>query len=114
MKNKTELYNKEQNEIINNIIDILDLDEQNSCVLYELDNNNEKQCHLMKLVPQIRKFFSFSRIIGVSEPQKAKRPWLGLIKQITKYNYNIISQSIKMRKNGQLIRTQKYIFIKKF
>ena len=58
----------------------------------------KKQCNLMKLIPQVRKYFSFSRIIGVSEPQKARRPWLGLIKQVTKYQYKIIVQPIKMRK----------------
>jgi hypothetical protein len=39
MRLKSELYKKEQTEIINNIIEILDLDNENSTTLYELDNN---------------------------------------------------------------------------
>ena len=40
MRLKTELYKEEQDEIINKIIEILELDTNNSIVLYDLDNDN--------------------------------------------------------------------------
>jgi hypothetical protein len=43
MKLKSILYKKEQDEIINKIIDILVLDNNNSIILYELDNDKIKQ-----------------------------------------------------------------------
>lgn len=49
MRLKSELYKKEQTEIINNIIEILDLDNEKSTTLYELDNNKEKQNKIMEL-----------------------------------------------------------------
>lgn len=113
MRNKTELYNNEQHEVIEEIISILKLDDNHSCTLYGLDIDIDKQIELMKLIPKVRKFFSFSRIIGVSEPHKAKRPWLGLIKQIVTYEYNITVLRFKFKEDGKLIRTQKYVFSKK-
>ena len=39
MRFKSDLYKKEQEDIMNNIINILELDNENSITLYELDNN---------------------------------------------------------------------------
>ena len=38
---KNRIIQKEQDDIIKKIIDILQLDEHNSCSLYELDNNEK-------------------------------------------------------------------------
>ena len=45
----------------------------------------------MSLIPEIRRFFSFSSIRGVSEPHKSPRPWLSMIRQITKSKYHMLS-----------------------
>lgn len=84
MKLKSVLYKKEQDEIMDKIINILDLDDENSIILYHLDNDEEKQNKILKLIPEIRKYYSFSTIIGASEPSKAKRPYLSIVRQITK------------------------------
>ena len=55
--------------------------------LYELDKNEEIQKQIMELIPEIRKYYSFSTIIGASEPTKAKRPYLSIIRQLTKSKY---------------------------
>ena len=60
MKLKSILYKKEQDEIINKIIDILVLDNNNSIILYELDNDKIKQDKILELIPDIRKYFSFT------------------------------------------------------
>jgi hypothetical protein len=111
MKLKSLLYKKEQDDIINKIINILDLDNENSILLYNLDNNKEKQNMILALIPEIRKYYSFSTIIGASEPTKAKRPYLSIIKQITKSKYKINSSDFRIKEEGnEDIRTIKYVF----
>ena len=109
MKLKSILYKKEQNEIINKIIDILVLDNNNSIILYELDNDKIKQDKILELIPDIRKYFSFTSVIGASEPDKAKRPYLSIIRQLTKSKYNMLSCDYRIKD----IRTKKYLFIEK-
>ena len=84
MKLKSILYKKEQNDLVDKIINILELDNMNSIVLYNLDNDETKQYKILELIPEIRKYYSFSTIIGASEPTKAKRPYLSIIRQLTK------------------------------
>ena len=60
MRLKSELYKNEQNEILEKIITIMDLDEENSITLYELDTNKEKQKLILDLIPTIRKYFSYA------------------------------------------------------
>lgn len=59
MRLKSELYKKEQEEMCDKIIEILDLPETNTITLYELDNDKEKQKKIIELIPDIRKYFSF-------------------------------------------------------
>lgn len=111
MKLKSILYKKEQNEIVDKIINILELDNENSIILYNLDNDKEKQNKILKLIPEIRKYYSFSTIIGASEPSNAKRPYLSITRQITKSKYKMNSYDYRIKQNGkEEIRTKKYIF----
>ena len=73
MRLKSELYKKEQDEIIYKIITILDLVNKKTYTLYELDKNEELQKQIMNLIPEIRKWFSFNGIKAVGEPSKIKR-----------------------------------------
>jgi hypothetical protein len=114
MKLKSELYKKEQDEIIDKIMKALELDKDNGIVLHVLDNDKPKQDKILELIPDIRKYFSFTAIIGASEPDKAKRPYLSIIRQITKNKYNMLSCDYRIREEGkEEIRTKKYIFTKK-
>jgi len=113
MKLKSELYKKEQQEIMNKIIEILNLDENNSITLYELDNNKKKHDEILKLTPDIRKYFTFTCIKGVQNPEKVKRPWLSIIRHISKLQYNMISSDYTIKNDSKNIRTKNYIFIKK-
>ena len=111
MKLKSLLYKQEQDELVNKIIDILELDNENSIILYNLDNDQNKQNKILELIPEIRKYYSFSTIIGASEPTKAKRPYLSIIKQITKSKYKINSYDYRIKQEDKEdIRTKKYIF----
>ena len=83
---KSELYKKEQEEIVDKIITILDLENKTEYTLYELDKNEEIQKKIMELIPEIRKYYSFNGIKAVGEPNKIKRPWLSIIKHLIKKN----------------------------
>ena len=111
MRLKSELYKKEQDEIIDKIITILDLENKNTYTLYELDKNEEIQKQIIDLIPEIRKWFSFNGIKAVGEPSKIKRPWLSIIKHLIKLKYNMVSLDYHFTENGKHIRTQNYIFI---
>ena len=111
MRLKSELYKQEQEEIIDKIITILDLEHKPTYTLYELDNNNEIQNKIMELIPEIRKWFAFNNMKAVGEPEKRKRPWLSIIKQLTKMKYLLQIKDIRYTVNNIQIKTQKYTFI---
>ena len=48
MRLKSELYKKEQDDIIDKIISILDLENRNTYTLYELDHNEDIQEQINK------------------------------------------------------------------
>ena len=110
MRLKSELYKKEQEEVIDKIITILDLEHKNTYTLYELDKNEKIQQKIMELIPEIRKWFSFNGIKAVGEPEKIKRPWLSIIKHLIKQKYNMISLDYHFTENKNHIRTQMYKF----
>ena len=114
MRLKSELYKKEQEQITDKIIQILNLDSDNGIILCELDNDKDKQNKILDLIPEIRKYFSFTSSIGASEPNKSKRPYLSIIRQFTKNKYNMLSCDYRIKNDDKSeIRTKKYIFTKK-
>ena len=108
MRLKSELYKKEQEEIVDKIITILDLENKTEYTLYELDKNEEIQKKIMELIPEIRKYYAFNNMKSVGEPNKRKRPWLSIIKNLLKTKYNIVSSDYRILDNGKEIRTHKY------
>lgn len=111
MRIKSELYKKEQEEIVDKIISILDLENRTEYTLYELDKNEEIQKKIMELIPEIRKYYSFNNLKAVGEPNKRKRPWLSIIKNLLKTKYNIVSKDFQFTENKNHIRTHIYKFI---
>jgi hypothetical protein len=110
MRLKSELYKKEQDEIINKIINILDLENKTTYTLYELDKNIDIHNKIINLIPEIRKWFSFNNMKSVGEPNKSKRPWLCIIKYLLKNKYIIESKDHQITKDGTQIRTKFYNF----
>ncbi len=113
MKLKSELFQKEQLEIMESILSILDLDEYNGITLYELDNDIVKQNKIIELLPEIKKFFSCRGIKALSSKNDMKRLYLSIIKYVTKIEYMVISSQYLYKINGKNIKTIRYIFIKK-
>ena len=99
------------NQIVIQIINVLELDDESSIILYNLDNDKTKQDKILELIHDIIKYYSFSTIIGASEPTKAKRPYLSIIRQLTKRKYKLNSYDYRIKQDGKEdIRTKKYIF----
>jgi hypothetical protein len=110
MRKKTELYSTQQDELIEKIIDILDLDEENSITLYELDNDKEKINKIMELIPELRLYFTFGQIIGLFKPSVSQRPYLSIIRCITKKLYIMERSDYRIGGGRKGLRTIKYIF----
>ena len=108
MKLKSELYKKEQEDLADQIIEILELDEDNSTTLYELDQDKEKQEKIMALAPDIRKYFTFTCIMGVKK--ELKRSWLSIIKHVTKIKYKMLICDYGIKVDNKVIRTKRYYF----
>jgi len=112
MRLKSELYKKEQDDITDKIISILDLENKNIYTLYELDQNEDIQNKIMKLIPDIRKWFAFNNMKAVGEPERIKRPWLSIIKHLTKSKYTIENKEHQFKNNEKWIKSPIYIFTK--
>jgi hypothetical protein len=110
MRHKKEvLYRTKQLEIRRIIFNLLKLDEQQSITLVELDKDLETQHALMELLPQIRQYFSVSKIPTLAKPEQAERPWLAIIKHILSHDYDIFPKTI--HQDG--ICSMRYFFRKK-
>ena len=111
MRLKSELYKKEQLELCDKIIKILDLSDNNTFILYEMDNDSTKQTAIMKLLPELRKYFSFNNIKGIGTPEKLDRAWLSIIRHVCKLKYTITSRDKQKKYDNKSIRTKEYKFI---
>lgn len=113
MRNKSDLYREEQILIVDKLIDILHLDKDNGITLYDLDNNKDMNEKIMNMVPEIKKHFRIDSIHGIRNTENIKRPYLSIIKNITKLKYNILLTDFRKEIDNKKIRTTKYIFLEK-
>lgn len=112
MRLKNKLYKKEQEDIADKIIEILELNDEKSITLYDIDNNEDKKQKILDLIPSIRIYFNFKNITGAINPNKVKRPYMSIIRHITRLKYKIKSQGIRIKRNNCNLWTQQYIFTK--
>jgi dihydrodipicolinate synthase/N-acetylneuraminate lyase len=105
-------YKKEQEEIIEKMITILDATNK-TFILYDIDNDEEKQQQIYNLIDDIKKYFSSYNIGGLKEPSRYKRTWLSIVRQLLKKKYNVVSGDLTITKNEEKIRTRIYTLIDK-
>ena len=96
MRNKTDLYAKEQDALIEEILRILELDEHRSWVLYDVENDPDKQNRLMGLIPSIRKFLSFSTIRNIVNPLQTA---MSVVSKLSEGDFTV---QIDINKNDEL------------
>ena len=106
-------YQNEREEICNKIITILDLKEDNTFLLCELDEDLEKQNKILELKPEIQKYFACSTISSFKPNFECKRPYLNIVRSILKkQNYTFIGNDYTIKINNIPKKTIKYILFR--
>jgi len=106
----SEKFQTEREEICNKIINILELKEDKTLLLCDLDNDVEKQNKILELKEDIQKYFACSTVSSFKPNFKCKRPYLNLIRSILrKQNYIFERVEIEISKSdGSFFRSTKY------
>jgi hypothetical protein len=94
------------------IINILELDEKGQITLYRLDNDKNKTDKIISLVPELRKYFAYDDIVGISRTENVKRPWLSIVRHVTKMTHTMISKDKHLTINDKTLRNKLYTFNK--
>lgn len=109
----SEKYQNEREEICNKIITILDLKEDNTFILYDLDNDTEKQNRILDMKEEIKKVFECSTISSFKPNFECKRPYLNIIRSILrKQNYTFIGNDYTIKINSIPKKTIKYMLFR--
>jgi hypothetical protein len=75
-------YQTEREHICNRIIDILGLKDDKTFLLYDLDNDIEKQNKIIEMKEEIQQYFACSTISSFKPNFECKRPYLNIIRGI--------------------------------
>ena len=106
-------YKIEREDICKKIIDILQLDVNNSFLLSDLDADKEKQTAILNMKEEIQKCFACSEISSFKPNFECKRPYLNIIRGILrKQGYTFISTDLDIKINDVIKRTTKYIIFR--
>ena len=77
-----EKYQLEREDICARLISILQLDNNNSFLLCNLDDNIEKQQQILEMKDEIQKYFACSTISSFKPGFDCKRPYLNIVRSI--------------------------------
>lgn len=113
MKSKDELYAAEQAAVKKKLWKMLPLDANNSITLHDLESNQKLLDSITGLIPEIRTYFSMSKVTAICTPGRIKRPWLSVIRHLTKDEYTMVSTDCRIVIDGVAIRTKRYLFCQK-
>jgi hypothetical protein len=106
-------YKIERENVCKKLIDVLNLDDKQSFILYELDIDTEKQTNILNMKEEIQKYFACSEISSFKPNFECKRPYLNIVRGILrKQGYSFISTDIEIKINDYIKRTKKYIIFR--
>ena len=111
---KSDKYTNEREETINRALEILQLDEDKSFILYEFDKDIEKQNRIIELAIDIKRYFASSYWNGIND-KNTVRPYLTIIRNLFKnQGFLFINKSFiyNTGENGK-VKTTRYYIIKK-
>ena len=105
-----EKYKIEREELCVKLINILQLDSDNSFLLCEIDEDIEKQTKILNMKEEIQKCFACSEISSFKPNFECKRPYLNIIRGILrKQGYTFENNDIEFKlDNNTYKRTMKY------
>jgi len=111
-KKKLLKYQREQQELLDKLLNILNYNNDYTFYLYDLDNITELQESIIGLSNDIRKYYPASSCIGVNG-QKCKRRYLSIIRYILKFHNKelYVMDYVLNIENGEMTRTKKYKII---
>ncbi len=111
-KKKLLKYKKEQQEILDKLLNILNYNNDHTFYLYDLDNKAELRENILGLSDDIIKYYPSSSCMGVNG-KKCKRPYLSIIRYILKFhNKELYFMDFTLEiDNKKTIRTKKYKII---
>ena len=103
-------YQSEREEICNRLVDILELDENRSFLLHELDNDIDKQNKILDMKEEIQKHFAVSTISSFKPNFPCVRPYLNIVRGILRQcGYHIETTEFHIKYGTGLVRkTMKY------
>ena len=106
----SEKYHNEREEVCKKIISIVGLDENNSFLLCDLDEDIEKQRKILDLKKEIPKYFACSTISSFKPNFDCKRPYLNIIRSILRKQQYIFERCEIEKSNNQgcFFRSTKY------
>ena len=110
---KSDKYTNEREDTINRALEILQLDEDKSFILYEFDKDIEKQNRIIELAIDIKRYFASSYWNGIND-KNTVRPYLTIIRNLFKnQGFLFINKSFiyNTGENGK-VKTTRYYIIK--
>jgi len=112
VKKNVKFY-KEQQELVNTLIKFLQLKDDNSFIIYEIDNNKTILNNIYSLSNSVKKYYNCNGISGITKPNIIKRPWLSIVRQVLKHTHKIITTDYRIYSDNKIIRTRKYFILNK-
>jgi uncharacterized UPF0160 family protein len=116
MREKLETkYPEERETICNELIGILELDENGTILLTELEKDIEKQTKILNMKSEIQKYFAVSCLAPYKPNMPCKRPYINILRGILrKQGYTFEGLPILIGfENGKSISTTKYRILRK-
>jgi hypothetical protein len=106
----SEKYQIQREEICNKLIQILQLDNNNSFLLNDLDNDIEKQNLILEMKDEIKKYFAVSCLTPFKPNATCKRPYINILRGILRQQgYTFQGNSLITSLNdGKYTSTTKY------
>lgn len=103
-------YSVQREEICKKILDILDLGEDTTFLLCDLDRDLDKQQKLLDLKDDIKEHFACSTISTFKPNFKCKRPYLNIIRSILRQQEYVVESNNCWNKitDGTFQRTMKF------
>ena len=112
---KSDLYEKEQKEILDKLLEILEINDDNrTIIIYNIDKNKEKIDAILSLKEDVHKYFNSSKwSLFRNYDNKNNKEHILLIRGLLNaMNVDYVSTSIRIKEDGKLLCTSKYSIIK--
>lgn len=109
-KKLSERFKTEREHICNELIKILELGENNTFLLSELDANIEKQEKILAMSSEISKFFCIGKMFALKGT--TKRDYLNMVRSTLKQQgYVFINHDFNYKENNIQKKTVQYLIL---